>query len=574
MLKQASKATFVNIAGRLPKIGPWFDKLSCWVQFAKWCIERGKAADEYRAISSQSHSNRYELYASVVKQEGLDAEGIDYLEFGVYRGDSIGWWSEHISASSARFTGFDTFMGLPEQWHKDAPSGTFSTQGKPPIVEDSRVSFEVGMFQESLPEFLRRFRRNKRLVLHLDADLYSSTLFVLTSMASMLRPGDLLFFDEFATPAHEFRAFDDCVKAFGFRYEVVGAVNNFNQVCFKVAWVPGLPSRNIAEERPQPATLQPVTALTRARRKVSVLLPSFNYARYLPKTIESILGQSHNDLELIITDDCSTDGSREIAEEWQRKDDRVLAVFHEVNTGLAGARNSGWAVSSGDFIALCDADDVWAPEKLTIQLERFDRQRGLGVVHSDAIIIDEQGTSRGQKYSELFHSKDQKCAGWLFGEFCIRNFVCNSTVILRRECLDFAGGFDERLRSLEDWLCWARVSRNFCFDYVADPLIEYRIHPVNLSSQYEAMAGYRVRALSLLLEESSDIPPRVMSQMLYSIGMGHKELSQLKAAIGAFRNSTRQDFLNWRSWVRWGQASVAGMLNGRYRTDGSEQRAQ
>jgi len=81
------------------------------------------------------------------------------------------------------------------------------------------------MFQDTLPRFLRDFARNKRLVLHLDADLYSSTLFVLTSVASLLRPGDLLPFDEFAAPAHEFRAFDDFVKAFGLCYEVVGAVN-------------------------------------------------------------------------------------------------------------------------------------------------------------------------------------------------------------------------------------------------------------------------------------------------------------------------------------------------------------
>jgi hypothetical protein len=105
------------------------------------------------------------------------------------------------------------------------------------------------MFQESLPEFLRRFRRNKRLVLHLDADLYSSTLFVLASTASMLRPGDLLFFDEFATPAHEFRAFIDCEKAFGFKYEVIGAVNNLNQVCFKIAWVPGPRRENTADQK-------------------------------------------------------------------------------------------------------------------------------------------------------------------------------------------------------------------------------------------------------------------------------------------------------------------------------------
>ena len=229
-------------------IRPWFDKLSSWVRFACWCTEHGNVAANYRGTSKYSHSNRCQLYESVIKREALDTGGIDYLEFGVYRGASISWWAQHITSAEARFIGFDTFTGLPEQWHADAPSGTFTTEGKLPKIDDSRVSFKVGMFQESLPKFLPGLRRNKRLVLHLDADLYSSTLFVLASIASLLRPGDLLFFDEFATPAHEFRAFDDCVKAFGFRYDMIGAVNDLNQVCFKVTWVPGMPLCTIDDE--------------------------------------------------------------------------------------------------------------------------------------------------------------------------------------------------------------------------------------------------------------------------------------------------------------------------------------
>jgi hypothetical protein len=189
------------------------------------------------------------LYAAVVQREALYKESIDYFEFGVYRGDSIAWWCKHVAHSTGRFIGFDTFTGLPEKWHECAPSGTFSTEGRPPTIEDSRVSFQVGMFQQTLPGFLRKFRRSKRLILHLDADLYSSTLFVLTSVASLLRPGDLLFFDEFASPVHEFRAFADCVKAFGFQYEVIGAVNNFNQVCFKVVGAPSIPHLGIDEVR-------------------------------------------------------------------------------------------------------------------------------------------------------------------------------------------------------------------------------------------------------------------------------------------------------------------------------------
>ena len=288
--------------------------------------------------------------------------------------------------------------------------------------------------------------------------------------------------------------------------------------------------------------------------RISVLMPSFNYARFLPTAITGVLSQSYVDIELIITDDCSTDGSREIAEEWKRIDDRVVVVVHEVNRGLAAARNSGFARSSGGFIALCDADDIWAVEKLKVQLECFHRQPDIGVVHSDALIIDSEGNLSGQRYSSRFHGRAQKCSGRLFDELCMRNFVCNSSVILKRECLAYAGGFDERLRSLEDWICWARVSKKYCFDYVADTLLQYRVHAANLSNQATAMARFRVMAMSLLLNESAGIAPQVKSKMLYSLGMSHIDLAEWRAALRTFRNSVKEDALNLPSWIRCGQA--------------------
>ena len=116
-------------------------------------------------------------------------------------------------------------------------------------------------------------------------------------------------------------------------------------------------------------------------------MPSYNYAPYLPFAIKGVLSQSYSNLELIIVDDCSTDGSREIVNEWKRLDDRIVTVYHDSNYGLSVARNSGIAVSSGEFIALCDSDDIWSPEKLQMQIERFRLKPELGLVHSDAAII-------------------------------------------------------------------------------------------------------------------------------------------------------------------------------------------
>jgi glycosyltransferase involved in cell wall biosynthesis len=287
--------------------------------------------------------------------------------------------------------------------------------------------------------------------------------------------------------------------------------------------------------------------------KVAVLMPSFNYARYLPLAIESVLSQSYSDLELIITDDCSTDGSREIAEQWRRLDDRVVTVFHEVNRGLAATRNSALAVSSGEFVALCDADDIWLADKLKIQLECFRKQPQLGVVHSDAAIMNGDGNLTGQRFSSLFHGKDQKCSGMIFHELCLRNFVCVPTVVLKRECLEFAGGFDERLRSLEDWFCWTRVARGYPFGYVQEPLVKYRIHDSALSRQVRQMVRNRVLAISLILAEHSDIPSKVRSKLLYSMGTQYVYLGDWGAALRSFQDSLGEDIFNLRAWVRCGQ---------------------
>ena len=288
--------------------------------------------------------------------------------------------------------------------------------------------------------------------------------------------------------------------------------------------------------------------------KVSVLIPSYNYARYLPHAIRSVLSQSHSDLELIIVDDCSTDGSREIAEEWKRLDNRVVTVYHDVNRGLAVTRNSGLAVSSGEFIALCDADDIWYQDKLKTQLDRFGHRPELGVVHSDSAIIDGDGNLTGQRFSELFHRKGQITAGRLFEELCQRNFLCVPTVILRREAIQYAGGFDARLRSLEDWVCWTKVSKQYPFDYVKDALVQYRIHGAGLSSNSQNMANNRVKALRVLLDSVSDIPRQTRSRMLYSLGMSHLETGDSRGAIKAFVDSIETSPAEVRSWVRCSQS--------------------
>jgi hypothetical protein len=105
-----------------------------------------------------------------------------------------------------------------------------------PQVDDSRHEFIKGLFQDTLPEFLSRGRlqKNKLNIIHLDADLFSSTLYALTSLHPYLKSGDILIFDEFNVPTHEFKAFMDYVDSYYVKYNVLAAVNNYFQIAIEI----------------------------------------------------------------------------------------------------------------------------------------------------------------------------------------------------------------------------------------------------------------------------------------------------------------------------------------------------
>lgn len=179
--------------------------------------------------------DREALYAAVLGRH-VD-EPLDYLEFGVSRGASIRWWSEALQHPDTRLVGFDTFEGLPEDWGVVA-AGTYTADGRVPRLDDARARFEVGMFQATLPGWLAANRLDRPTIVHLDADLYSSTLFVLSSLAPHLGVGDVLVFDEFGSVRnadHEFRAFADFTAAYRWRYEPLGATPAFKQVALRIA---------------------------------------------------------------------------------------------------------------------------------------------------------------------------------------------------------------------------------------------------------------------------------------------------------------------------------------------------
>lgn len=185
--------------------------------------------------SKLAHENRYDLYQHVLDLEDLGKE-INYLEFGVFQGGSLKWWIGKNKNSKAKFVGFDTFTGLPEAWG-GLETGHFDTEGKPPQVNDDRCSFEVGLFQDTLPGFLKKNKLNGRNVIHIDCDLFTSTIYTLTMLAPSLKKGDVILFDEFGSlksVQHEYRALMDFVSAFRLDYEVLGAAYYYRRIAIKL----------------------------------------------------------------------------------------------------------------------------------------------------------------------------------------------------------------------------------------------------------------------------------------------------------------------------------------------------
>jgi len=154
---------------------------------------------------------------------------IDYLEFGVAHGDSLRSWCGLNTSPQTRFFGFDSFQGLPEHWTVERPKGAFTTSGKTPDIGDPRVQFVVGWFQHSLPGFLESYEPKNRLLVHIDSDLYSSSLYCLTSMNHFMPPGTLVIFDEFYDVLHEYRALSDYAAAYMRKYRIVAATRGFNK---------------------------------------------------------------------------------------------------------------------------------------------------------------------------------------------------------------------------------------------------------------------------------------------------------------------------------------------------------
>jgi hypothetical protein len=156
-----------------------------------------------------------------------------YLEFGVYQGASMRWWSSALSNPDSRLHGFDSFEGLPEAFDDAGGKyarGWFSTNGQLPKIDDPRLTFFKGWFDETLPNYAPP--EHDVLFINIDADLYSSTIYVLHALRGYFKPGVYLYMDDMSRPDHEPRALEEFIQESGLRFNVLAADTTLNNVLF------------------------------------------------------------------------------------------------------------------------------------------------------------------------------------------------------------------------------------------------------------------------------------------------------------------------------------------------------
>lgn len=191
----------------------------------------------YLEVGRWMHASGYRIPFRAANREQLfDLVGravsdrqVLYMEFGVFQGDCTRYWSKLLRNPTTKLHGFDSFEGLPEDWVH--PKGHFSVGGRVPQIDDSRVQFFKGWFEQTLPNY--KCPSHEVLVLVMDADLYSSTIFVLNALKDVIVPGTYIYFDEFNHQFHEMRAFDEFLKRTGMRFSVVGATRCLAHVMFQ-----------------------------------------------------------------------------------------------------------------------------------------------------------------------------------------------------------------------------------------------------------------------------------------------------------------------------------------------------
>jgi len=222
---------------------------------------------------------------------------------------------------------------------------------------------------------------------------------------------------------------------------------------------------------------------------VSIIIPTYNREHLLGRAIQSVLDQTYQNFELIIVDDGSTDDTEKLVKSFNSE--KIRYIRHGENKGPSAARNTGIQSAKGDYIAFQDSDDEWMPEKLEKQIRAFETASpAVGIVYTGRYRI----INNKKEYLPLAGVTPKD--GDVFSSLLKVCFVCTPVALVKRDCFERAGMFDERFPPFEDWELFLRMSRYYQFKYINEPLVIKYCQPDSISENQSA----RIKALKQMLE--------------------------------------------------------------------------
>jgi glycosyltransferase involved in cell wall biosynthesis len=276
---------------------------------------------------------------------------------------------------------------------------------------------------------------------------------------------------------------------------------------------------------------------------VSVIVPAYNAAETIGETLDSALAQTHVDLEVIVVNDGSTDGTIDVVRARARSDARIRLIEQE-NSGVAAARNRGIEAARGTFIAPLDADDIWVPSKVVRQVRRMEESGSrTGFVYSWWVWLDEQSRV-------LDASPRWRVEGNVRTKLLQVNFCGNASVpLIRREALETVGGYDVGMREsgaqgCEDWDILVRIAERYDAAVVPAALVGYRRRSTSMSAECDTMWRSWELLLKGVEQRQSGIDAALARQAADQFAL---HLAGISYWSGAYVQAVRWTLRAWRS---------------------------
>jgi len=268
---------------------------------------------------------------------------------------------------------------------------------------------------------------------------------------------------------------------------------------------------------------------------ISIVIPSYNQAKYIAANLDSILNQTFHDFEVIFIDDGSTDNTADILKEYAQKDSRIKYVYQQ-NSERAVARTHGISLARGKYVCLVDSDDTWLPEKLEKQLQCMEANPEIVLCYASVNRID----SDGNKLKSAARQQEGY-SGDVYKHLLTRNFIPSVTPMLRRSVLEKVGAQVTEYIPYEDWDFWLRISLQGKFHHIKEPLGNYRIHP---SQSVQNVKASRIEEVTIkILDAKQNVFPEAYSLAYLRSAYWYLCAGDYKASRENLRLSLKKNFV-------------------------------